>query len=128
MTRDELCNLTNVSADTRYFPTEAANRGFSVPDKALRLLLQMVCTSGVTVTIEGTLDDKDKDGKDRTESWVDITKLCKSANTDASGAASFVDKTDLVLIPPTLGLARCRFKVVTADASNTCRLVLGVGQ
>lgn len=127
MQRKQLVNATNLSATTRYYPTEATDRGMPVSPATLRTTLEMVCSGGVTVTIEGSLDDKDQDGPERTETFVDITKLCKSANTGTDGAASFVDKTDLVLIPPTLGLARLRIKVVTSDATNAVRLVVGVG-
>lgn len=91
MQRKQLVDATNISATTRYYPTEASDRGMQVSPATLRQALEMVCSGGVTVTVEGSLDDKDLDGSARTETFVDITKLCKSASTGVDGAASFVD-------------------------------------
>ena len=120
--RKQLVNATNLSATTRYYPAATSDRGMPIGDEATRIALEMVCSGGVTVTVEATLIDKDRD-KDsgaliNVENWIDITKLCKSANTGVDGAASFVDKSDIILVPPTLKLARLPIKSVTSDASN----------
>jgi cellobiose-specific phosphotransferase system component IIB len=124
--RKQLVDAVDLSGATRYYPTATGDRGMPVDLQALRIVIAMVCSGGVTATVEATLTDTDRDGGDKTETWVDITKICKSANTGTDGAASFIDKSDILLIPPTLKIARLRIKSITADATNAVKYVVGV--
>lgn len=124
--RQELVNAVDLSAATRYYPTATSDRGMAIGDEAVRITIAMVCSGGVTATVEATLTDVDRDGKTKTETWIDITKVCKSANTGTDGAASYVDKSDILIVPPTMKLARLRIKSVTSDATNAVKYVVGV--
>ncbi len=116
-----LVDATNQSATTRYYPTQTDDRGVSVDGKTV-IAVQMTCSGGVTVTIEASLDETDNAA---TEDWVDVTKSFESQLNKATGAASFVDKSDIILLNGAL-LRRVRIKSVTSDTSNAVRYVLGV--
>lgn len=102
---------TNVAADTYYYTITS--------DRLSSVSVMMECTGGVTVTFEGTMDDP------TTGTWVDITESGSSLLTGASSAASFVDQTDIIDYD-SLRLKAFRIKVVTADNTNTVRILTAV--
>ena len=111
-------SFTNVSADTRYYPTHAtAGRGTRIGDDAEELSLQFVVAGGSTLTVEATMGDAD-DAPATTETWVDITSDLQNAIT-GSKAANYVDTSGLLYFPRGLLVRRVRVKIVTADASNS---------
>lgn len=76
------------------------------------------------MTFEATLVEAPTSGD-----WVDITKSFFSQNTgvgghgsNGQGVASFVDKTDIVLLHDNMHRG-VRVKVVTADATNAVKLI-----
>lgn len=112
-----LVDATDLSADTRYYSLGS--------QRTTELVVGMVCTGGVTVTIEATMFDDPESGD-----WVDITKSFYSLSTGngghgngGMGAASYVDKTDILTLCDGLRKS-ARVKVVTSDATNTVKIVV----
>ena len=113
--------LHNISQATRYFPPIDGSTSITAGSRmALNetLCLQIKCSGGVTVTIEATFGEAEKQ---ESPTWIDITPLAFTASTNATGFASFVDANDIVWFP-SIPIYRWRIKVVTSDATNDIEL------
>lgn len=117
-----LVNDSNLTAATRYYPTVTGDIGRDVR-LASTMTLRLVCTGGVTVTVEASVDDPDRDRiLPGSMTWTDVTAKCVLKSSGAVGAASFVDTTDYLTLDVS-EWSRVRVKVVTADGSNAVKLV-----
>lgn len=107
-TKTTQVNGTNLAAATNYYPDSTGIDMDGISD----ISVGMVCSGGVTITFEASHDGTN---------FTDITKAGYSLNTNATGAASFIDKTDIVDFDG-IDTKRFRVKSVTADASNAVLL------
>ena len=103
-----VASVTNASATPHYYPSAA---GLPL-GHAERLVLQIVCSGGVTLTFEVSDDNS---------TWTDVTKSLASLNT-GSTATSYVDKSDLLVFEGAL-FAQWRVKCVCSDATNAISIV-----
>ena len=103
-----VASVTNASATPHYYPSAA---GLPL-GHAERLVLQIVCSGGVTLTFEVSDDNS---------TWTDVTKSLTSLNT-GSTATSYVDKSDLLVFEGAL-FAQWRVKCVCSDATNAISIV-----
>ena len=103
-----VASVTNASATPHYYPSAA---GLPL-GHAERLVLQIVCSGGVTLTFEVSDDNS---------TWTDVTKSLTSLNT-GSTATSYVDKSDLLVFEGAL-FAQWRVKCVCSDATNAIQIV-----
>lgn len=106
---EELVDTTNIAAATYYYPS---SDGLEMEEYD-HLSIQMVMSGGVTVTIEAWNDDAGD--------VIDITKSALSMLNGVTGAASYVDQSDILDLEG-LNVEKVRIKVVTSDATNGVQL------
>lgn len=101
---------TNKAAGTYYYPdANGAQMGGLVA-----LTMQLVCSGGVTMTVEASNWEPADTGT--TATWVDITAFATNLATGAAGAA--VVDSGAMLQFNGLNVGRYRIKYVTSDATN----------
>lgn len=108
---------TNLTAATRYYPD---SDGMQI-QSASELVLAMICSGGVTVTVEHAAMTPD-DTAPAAGDWQDVT--AKAVALVGSAGSSYVDTTAEIAI--VLPRGRVRIKYVTSDGSNSVRLSYSV--
>lgn len=106
---EELVDTTNLSADTRYYPSSTGKSLGNFNNVSIH----GVTSGGVTVTIEAKIDDS--------TDWVDITPAGYRLDDDAKGNETLIDQTFMLSFTD-LHVRNVRIKSVTSDATNAVQL------
>lgn len=121
-----IVNETNLSAATRYYPTDPNDGGRDVRRLA-ECVYRIAASGGVTITFEASMEDRGRDGIDAASVvWYDITDTVVQASDMTDGHASFADSTDVYRVNVSRW-AKLRIVAVTSDTSNALRVTeLGI--
>lgn len=121
-----IVNETNLSAATRYYPTDPNDGGRDVRRLA-ECVYRIAASGGVTITFEASMEDRGRDGIDAASVvWYDITDTVVQASDMTDGHASFADSTDVYRVNVSRW-AKLRIVAVTSGTSNALRVTeLGI--